>query len=90
MQEIVMEKSIEENSELTPADEEVSVIQKSDLEWLDKVKQMIWQELENTDLNISNLAENFHLSRRQFQRHQRPSLMPVVLVPRLFRAVPRQ
>ena len=54
-------------TELGEALEEVGV-QPADLAWLKKVETRLQQELENEDFNLTLLAEEFHLSERQFRR----------------------
>ena len=49
-------------------EEEVLSIQKSDVTWLKEVQAHIWDQVEDETFNITNLADQFHLSRRQFQR----------------------
>ena len=54
---------------LVPNEKEASkVIYKADVEWLKAVKSIIEQELANNQFRITDLAEAFNLSQRQFQR----------------------
>ena len=51
-----------------PSAEEPMTIRQSDMDWLRQVESHIWKEIENSEFNITILADQYHLSRRQFQR----------------------
>lgn len=62
----LLNESEQEDSDLSG--EESPQVLKADAEWLKEVEKIIWDEIENVDLNITNLSDQFHLSRRQFHR----------------------
>lgn len=49
-------------------DQDSKVVYKSDLQWLKNVEAIVSKELVNNDFQITDLADRFHLSKRQFQR----------------------
>ncbi|MGB0521989.1 MAG: ATP-binding protein [Flammeovirgaceae bacterium] len=58
------------HQELTAPEEpqEKPSISESDLAWLHEVEAIIRKELENSQFNLGDLADHFHLGERQFRR----------------------
>ena len=65
---VVLEESSEPDAVRAGDDNLLAAIYTSDMEWLKNVELHIIEEIENPDFNIASLADDFHLSRRQFQR----------------------
>lgn len=63
------EVNIDDTSSQDPnIDRRQNLIYKSDLDWLKEVEAVVLKEMANNDYQITDLADHFHLSKRQFQR----------------------
>jgi signal transduction histidine kinase/DNA-binding response OmpR family regulator len=67
-EEPLTENTKDEFATADKGESESAHVLRSDVEWLEEVEKTIRQELENEDFRLSLLAEQFHLSERQFQR----------------------